>query len=430
MITHTSDGRHVFFTVAGDGPVILFVHGAGSDADTMAGLVSELSGAYRCVSMDRLGYRRSAHLHADTTVDEQADAIEAVRKACTSDPVWLFGHSSGGNVVTGYASRFPANVRGLILMEPAFYALHPSDVSSPVIERMKSEVIPAFYESGDVADGIRRFFGALCNPSGHSRLPELARLPSSTDPEENWRPFGHNQPFVVDWRPSATDIEHLTRHPTLVLEGDRSDQLLRDICRFVIKELPTARLVTLAGCDHRRSANQAEARCRADIAVRRPRCRLSATRSSPFGTPKEVAMTRRLLTSVALVGFLLAAWLAAPLVIAQAPAPSTPSRGAAKPWKVARTPDGQPDLQGFWSNTTYVPLERPKNVTKEFYTPEEAAEMIKKAALTEKSRPSRAPSPTSTTTSHSSGWTAARARSRRTSVRRSSWIRGTGASHR
>ena len=84
-------------------------------------------------------------------------------------------------------------------------------------------------------------------------------------------------------------------------------------------------------------------------------------------------MTRRLLASMALVGFSLAAWTAAPLVTAQAP----------KPWKLARTPDGQPDLQGFWSNTSYVPLERPKNVTKEFYTPEEAAEMIKKAALAE-----------------------------------------------
>ena len=42
-------------------------------------------------------------------------------------------------------------------------------------------------------------------------------------------------------------------------------------------------------------------------------------------------------------------------------------------YKVPRTPDGQPDLQGFWSNATYTPLERPANVTKEFYTPEEAA---------------------------------------------------------
>ena len=48
-------------------------------------------------------------------------------------------------------------------------------------------------------------------------------------------------------------------------------------------------------------------------------------------------------------------------------------RRPAKPYTPARTPDGQPDLQGFWTNSTYTPLERPDNVTKEFYTPEELA---------------------------------------------------------
>jgi hypothetical protein len=46
-------------------------------------------------------------------------------------------------------------------------------------------------------------------------------------------------------------------------------------------------------------------------------------------------------------------------------------------------PDGQPDLQGMWSNSTFTPLERPKNVTKEFYTPEEAVEAVKRAAAQE-----------------------------------------------
>src|SRR5215813_14016257 len=57
--------------------------------------------------------------------------------------------------------------------------------------------------------------------------------------------------------------------------------------------------------------------------------------------------------------------------------------GAPRTYKAPRTPDGQPDLQGFWTNNTYVPLERPKGVTKEFYTKEEVAEAIKKAAATE-----------------------------------------------
>src|SRR6059058_1891737 len=57
--------------------------------------------------------------------------------------------------------------------------------------------------------------------------------------------------------------------------------------------------------------------------------------------------------------------------------------GVPKTYKAPRTPDGQPDLQGFWTNNTYTPLERPKNVTKEFYTKEEAAEMEKRAAAQE-----------------------------------------------
>jgi hypothetical protein len=54
-----------------------------------------------------------------------------------------------------------------------------------------------------------------------------------------------------------------------------------------------------------------------------------------------------------------------------------PAASTAKPYKAARTPDGQPDLQGFWSSATYTPLERAQNVTKEFYTPEEFDQLRK-----------------------------------------------------
>jgi len=55
----------------------------------------------------------------------------------------------------------------------------------------------------------------------------------------------------------------------------------------------------------------------------------------------------------------------------------------AKTYKAPRTQDGQPDLQGYWSNTSYTPLQRPNNVTKPFYTKEEAEAMLKKAAADE-----------------------------------------------
>jgi hypothetical protein len=60
-----------------------------------------------------------------------------------------------------------------------------------------------------------------------------------------------------------------------------------------------------------------------------------------------------------------------------------PAFAQTKPYTPPRTPDGQPDLQGYWTNATYIPLERPNGVTKEFYTAQEAAEREKREATRE-----------------------------------------------
>jgi hypothetical protein len=52
--------------------------------------------------------------------------------------------------------------------------------------------------------------------------------------------------------------------------------------------------------------------------------------------------------------------------------------GSSKNWTAPRTPDGQPDLQGIWSNATITPLERPDDLAgKPVLTDKEAAEYEK-----------------------------------------------------
>src|SRR6266852_6407797 len=56
---------------------------------------------------------------------------------------------------------------------------------------------------------------------------------------------------------------------------------------------------------------------------------------------------------------------------------------AVKSWTPPRTPDGQPDLQGIWSNATLTPLERPAQLAgKEVFTEKEAAEYEKQVLQT------------------------------------------------
>ena len=66
------------------------------------------------------------------------------------------------------------------------------------------------------------------------------------------------------------------------------------------------------------------------------------------------------------------------VVIAQSGSPGAPP---AKPYATPKTPWGEPDLQGTFSNRTITPFERPANVNgREFFTPEEVAAMEKAAA--------------------------------------------------
>ncbi|MBI4520375.1 MAG: hypothetical protein HY701_06035 [Gemmatimonadetes bacterium] len=60
-------------------------------------------------------------------------------------------------------------------------------------------------------------------------------------------------------------------------------------------------------------------------------------------------------------------------VAAQDPSGAPPARA------VPRTSDGRPDLQGYWTNDSYTPLERPVELgTKMFFTDEEAAAYLKR----------------------------------------------------
>ncbi len=75
------------------------------------------------------------------------------------------------------------------------------------------------------------------------------------------------------------------------------------------------------------------------------------------------------------------------LVVLIAVALLLPSSSMAQSALIKKTPDGQPDLQGFWSSQTNTPLERDPNCgTKEFWTDEELAKGIRACA-----RPDAAP---------------------------------------
>jgi pimeloyl-ACP methyl ester carboxylesterase len=180
-------------------------------------------------------------------VEEQVTAIEAVHNSVTSAPVWIFGYSSGGNFALAYAVSCPDRVKGIIMVEPALYAIYPPERKPPEVERMQNEIISLF-QQGQVEKGWDRFLEAIFGVPRNSsaRFPPLPRTEANL---EMMRSFGYDQPVVITWCPSEVELNQVTQ-PVLIIEGGRSPSVHRNICHLLNGQLSNSKLITLEGQNH------------------------------------------------------------------------------------------------------------------------------------------------------------------------------------
>src|SRR5262249_43525656 len=113
--------------------------------------------------------------------------------------------------------------------------------------------------------------------------------------------------------------------------------------------------------------------CRS-IAASRPTCSSAISSARSLSAILSTASTRRNREGGSNMRNLLVA------VLLAAFAAGVGAQGQKSTYKVPRTPDGQPDFQGYWTNLTYTPYERPKELAnKPFYTEKEAIDAFNKA---------------------------------------------------
>jgi pimeloyl-ACP methyl ester carboxylesterase len=148
MLRHirAPDGVVLACEVAGDGPPLVMVHGAGSARWAFDLVRPHLERHFTVWALDRRG-RGDSEDAADYAIEQEFEDVAAVVREAGRD-AFLFGHSYGGLVAAGAATRL-GRLPGLVLYEPPMGGVLAED---GWIERYESRVA-----AGERAVAVREF---------------------------------------------------------------------------------------------------------------------------------------------------------------------------------------------------------------------------------------------------------------------------------
>ncbi|MES2485169.1 MAG: alpha/beta hydrolase [Bacteroidota bacterium] len=94
---------------------ILLLHGFLENQTMWDFYVQEYSKTYRVITLDLLGHGQTPCLGYVHTMEDQADAIEAVLSELGIKKAIVMGHSMGGYVALAFGELYPEKVSGLVL---------------------------------------------------------------------------------------------------------------------------------------------------------------------------------------------------------------------------------------------------------------------------------------------------------------------------
>src|SRR6188768_478443 len=109
-------GHEVAYRTAGDGPVVVLVHGIAGSSSTWVPGMERLSDRYTGVAPDLLGHGESAKPRGDYSLGAYASGIRDLLTILGHDRATFVGHSLGGGIAMQLAYQFPQMCERLVLV--------------------------------------------------------------------------------------------------------------------------------------------------------------------------------------------------------------------------------------------------------------------------------------------------------------------------
>lgn len=228
---------------AGEGELLLFLHGIGGNRSNWADQLVELSKNYRAVSLDIRGYGSSDDYEGPASFNVFADDVLRVLDFYGARKAHICGLSLGGRIAQRFYAHYPERVASLILADSR---PDTADTRSPedrdAFFNSRAKPLLEGKQPSDIAENVAR---SLMGPNASKAVLETLRDSISALRVE---------PYLKAIRANLDDDYageiNLIKVPTLVIVGEHDRLTPPELSRRISNEIEGARLVIVPDAGH------------------------------------------------------------------------------------------------------------------------------------------------------------------------------------
>lgn len=247
-------GHRVCYRMAGEGPLVLLVHGIASTLDTWDPVFDCLAEECTVLAPDLPGCGTSEPPAGDHSLGAHASGLRDLLTALGHEHATFVGHSLGGGIVMQAAYQHPELCERLVLVSSGGLGTEVNSLLRAATLPGSELVMPVVChekvgQAAIAVTGLLRRLGV-----GPHDLQELARSHAALADPETRRAFIHTARQVIDrtgQRVSATDRLYLAADtPSLIMWGESDRIIPADHGRSAHEAMPHSRLELFEGAGH------------------------------------------------------------------------------------------------------------------------------------------------------------------------------------
>lgn len=238
-----SNGRQIYYERHGQGPAVVFLHGAGSNGATWWQQLPVFKAHFTCILMDIRCFGRSVAPTAEFTLPNFVNDLLAVLEHEKIDQASIVGQSLGGMIGLKFALQQPRRIKSFVACDTSMALDHPRQVQ--IIHDRLRAVVGMAIEQRSLGQWFLKNKPAQAalyaqinhfNPSAHSI------------PENEWKAAMNS----LNTGEALTPMAQLkdVACPVLLLVGREDPIVPIDIMQEVQKLIPNSELTVVDNAAH------------------------------------------------------------------------------------------------------------------------------------------------------------------------------------